>query len=302
MNLSSRPVCLLAWSMFVVLGGLVDVAAAQATAQDLMADRAEYEVYRWLLERAGKQEHVQLKPDGRLDWIGFAGENRYTCGLQLDAAGHVIQATFNQAGFYNNELERLAAWKKLRKLTAWHNFREGELHKFREGENPTSGAGLAAFGEAALESVNFGGSPFDDEGLKAAAGVPSLKELIVYHTRVSDQGCRHLRGNSHVEYLRLGPQFSMRISDACLEHVATMKALKHLEINETHLTWNGLRQLTALQDTLEQLTFNQAWIAEEDLAKLRQALPRVELSYTPAEAKQVEQMQRAEQRRAEKQN
>ena len=262
-----------------------------ASAKQLMASPAEHEVYQWLLKRAGKQEHVEIKRE-KLEWIGFAGENRYTCSLRLDEAGFVVEATFNQAGFYNDELEKLANFKKLRKLTAWHNFRKGELHKFRDGENPTSGAGLAAFQGGALESINFGGSPFDNHGVAAAAGVESLKELIVYHTQVDDQGCEALRGNTHIEYVSLGPQYSLRITDRALPALASMRALKHLEINETRLTWEGLRHLAALQGQLEKVTFNQAWIDESDLAKLRAALPEAEISYTPAEAKFREQMQR----------
>jgi len=268
-------------------------AYAEPTSEQLLSDPSDLQTWQWILERADQTEHVELDRNGKVAWIGFEGENQYQCSIQLDPQGRVIRATFNEAVFSDEDLYKLAGFRHLLVLTAWHNFERGlDIST----SNPYSGAGLEAFAGQNLESVNFGGSMFDDAGIAAGAQVPSLKELIIYHTRVTNAGMAALEGNDHIEYVRLAPQFSLSISDDALPHLAQMQALRHLEINEALLTWEGLQHLTSLEGQLEKLTFKQTQISSEDMEKLRSALPDVAIEHTLPEADQVAKLRRLKER------
>lgn len=268
---------------------ITTASAKDFTSEQLLTDPSDLETWQWILERADQTEHVELDRNGQVAWIGFEGENQYQCSIQLDPQGRVIRATFNEAVFSDQDLHKLAGFKHLLVLTAWHNFKSGTDISIT---NPYSGAGLEAFAGSKLESVNFGGSYFDDAGIIAGTRVPSLKELIIYHTRVTNAGMEALAGDTHIEYVRLAPQFSLTINDDALPHLAKMQALRHLEINEALLTWEGLQYLTQLKGQLEQLTFKQTEISAEDMAKLQEALPEVSIEHTQPEADQVAKLRR----------
>jgi hypothetical protein len=261
-----------------------------------LADRAEAETWQWLLERSGREEHVERDRDGRVKWIGFRDEKNergdyYTGSLDLDAQGHVVKATFNAPHFTNEDLARLANFKRLKTLTTWHN---GWVKD--EDKSPYSGAGLAHLASLPLESFNVGGSWFNDDGMRAATKLPHLRELQVYHTRISDAGIHALRGNETLRKLVIGPQFSQRLSEKCLADIATLKQLEELEFNEVLLTWTGgLQELAVLKDQLRRLKLEATLISAEDLAKLKAALPSTVIDYTAATPEQQRQLQAAAQ-------
>lgn len=275
--------------VLLVLGATV---LAQAE-PPVFADPEEAKTWKWLLERAGAREHVERDRNGKLKWVGFYDEekkrgNFYRGSVTLEG-GRVVKMVFNQAHFTNDDLKRIAAFRKLRTLTAWHNW---------DRENPKnpvtcSGAGLVHLKGTAIESVNFGGSRFNDEGVKAAVQLPTLKELIIYHTAVTDEGVKALADDDHIEVVRLGPQYSLRVTDRSLEPLSRMKALKRLELNETMLSWEGgLKHLVRLKGRLESFACKKGLIAEADLERLRQALPGTKIEYTRAEDRYIDRMKR----------
>ena len=145
-----------------------------------------------------------------------------------------------------------------------------------------------------LESFNIGGSWFNDDGMKAANQLPQLRDLFVYHTRVTDAGVRALRNNGHLRKLSIGPQFSQRVTEACLADLATLSHLEELEFNETILTWEGgLKELTALKDHLKKLKLDRSLVTPEDLNRLKAALPDTQIEHNEPTADQVKQMQAA---------
>ncbi len=278
----------------LVFSFLFLLLAPAASADDIFADAQERETWRWLLKRADRTEHVERDRKGKLKWVGFYIAEKekgdyYSGSLTLEA-GRVVKMVFNNANFTNDDFKRIAAFKRLKTLTAWHN----GWDKQKDGDKSVySGAGLVHFKSTPIESVNFGGSWFNDEGVAAATKVPSLKQLIIYHTRVTDEGLKALAGDTHIELLRLGPQYSMKVSGKALEPISRMKALKHLELNETWLSWEGeLEHLTRLKGQLETFTCKVGLIAEGDLKKLKAALPDTKIEYTRAEEKFVEKMKR----------
>lgn len=265
---------------------LLSACGGGGSSSEVLSDPSDRETWNWLLERSDKKEFVHKNDQDVVDWIGFRGGNEYSASIQVNEQGQVVGVTFDNPGFTNAELEKLTGFTHLKSLIAWRNFGPVE----EPAGNPYSGEGLAAFAGSNLESVNFGGSRFDDAGLAAATKVGSLKELIIYQTQVTDEGLAALAGNDHIEYLRVEPNFNLIITDKALEPLSKMKAAKHLEINKTLLTWEGLQHLAALEGQLEKLTFKETEIPAEDLDKLKQALPNVAIEHTAPAAENVAQM------------
>ena len=263
------------------------------------ADPAEEATWRWLLERSGRQEHIERDGRGRVKWVGFRDEKNergdyYTGSVDLNTDGFVVKATFNAPHFSNDDLQRLAGFPRLQRLTTWHN---GWVKS--DDKTPYSGAGLAHLKPLPLESFNIGGSWFNDDGLQAAAELPHLRELLVYHTRVTDLGIKSLRNNDHIRKLSVGPQFSQRVTEACLEDIATLSALEELECNEMIVTWEGgLKHLAMLKDHLKKLKLDRALISPDDLERLTAALPQTVVESTAPTPEQTKQMQAAAERAA----
>ncbi len=206
---------------------------------DLMTDPSDRATYEWLLERAGKKPHEQRKWDGSMEWIGFAGESKYTCSLYLDENGRVVKAMFNKAGFRNDELKQLAGFNHLRAITCSHNFDDQGPNGYRTGPNPMSGAGWIAFKNHPIEFFKIGGCNFDGEGLKAVAQFPNLKELAVFHTRVCDEDLTALEGHPKLEWIHAGPMWDDKITDQSLIHLSKVPHLQRLKIVETYLSYEG---------------------------------------------------------------
>jgi hypothetical protein len=283
---------------YVLFALLVFGNAAMVAADSPFADPDEAATWRWIFERSGRLEHVERDGAGRVKWVGFRDEKNergdyYKGSVDLDAEGRVVKLTCDAPHFTNDDYRRLAALKHLRVLTTWHNGWVKESDK-----SPYSGAGLIRLKALPLESFNVGGSWFNDEGMVAANDLPQLKELQVYHTRISNEGIHALRNNKHLRKLVVGPQYSQRITQAALDDIATLEKLEELDFNEVLLTSRGVEALSALSHQLKALKLEHVAISPDDLAKLRLVLPQTKIEYTAATDEQVRQMQAAEKERS----
>jgi hypothetical protein len=131
------------------------------------------------------------------------------------------------------------------------------------------------------------------------ARFPTLRQLEIHMTRVTDKGLRHL-ANSSLEVLWLGP----RITDEGMQILPTMTGLRHLDICAPGVTDRGIRALPELKklevlwlaqtrttddsvDVLSQLrglrelAVGHTRITEAGKARLRQALPQCRLVEEP---------------------
>ena len=295
-NLSTGIFCAL-WMLFFVSGMALPVYSAEPAQQ--FSDPQEATTWAWLLERAGRKEHVEKDNQGRVKWVGFFDEEKkrgdyYSGSLEINAEGHATKLTFNAAHFSNDDLQRLAALKHLRILTAWHN---GWVKS--SDKSPYSGAGLKHLKELPLEAVNFGGSWFNDEGMQAANELPYLLELQAYHTQITDAGIKALANNRNLKRLIIGPQYSQRLTENCLADIATIRQLEELAFNETLLSWEGgLKHLVVRKDQLKKFKIENGFVSEEDLKRLTSELPNTKIEYTAAKPEHLKQMQDAEKRRA----
>lgn len=271
-----------------ILAGLLFVSLTAATlAQNLpeeMTDPADRATYQWLLERAGKQPHVQRSRKGAVQWIGYQGESKYTASLYLDEQGRVFRLMFNKPGLNNDDLTKLAQFKHVTQLTLWHNFDEQGPNGYRIGPNPMSGAGWIAFKDHGVTSFHIGGCNFDGDGLRALAAFPNVQHIACGHTRVNNADLAALRGHPALTSISLSPMWGDQITDAAFAHLAQIPSLQKIRINETFLTFkNGLRHLKSLRGVLQEVDLDNCVIAPEDVQQFRQAMPGVTVTQKPAE-------------------
>lgn len=145
------------------------------------------------------------------------------------------------------------------------------------------GAGAEALANhPALATVSIGGTGFGDAGMKALGSLRQLSKLGLNHDQVTDAGLAALANHPALESLMFSPQMTPRITDASLQTVATLKALKELQINDTVLTYDGGLKLLKALPNLQKLTLNNIGLTDTDLAKLKADLPKADIKFSPA--------------------
>lgn len=262
--------------------------AAAQTAPDpaLFADPAEAALWQWFRGRQGvEQEFVKRDPAGKVEYVAFwhpqnseqPTRNYYRGSFSFDADRRVAKIVCDGAGLANDELARLAGCRRLKVLTFFHNnFPAGDTRS----KDELSGAGLAAFAGSGVEEVLFGGCPFGDAGMAAVKDLPRLRVLSVYHNLVTDAGVKLLAGHPALEEIYLGPMFTPKITDASLAVIGALPKIKRVRVVETYLTWEqGLRHLVAAGGALESVDLGDSLVAPEDVIKLREALPKIEIKH-----------------------
>jgi len=122
--------------------------------------------------------------------------------------------------------------------------------------------------------------------MEAVVKLPHLKELRVWHTLNTDTGTAKLKDATNLKSVWLAPQFTTRITDQSLEHLAACKSLEEVKISETRLTWDWLKHLKSLPN-VKKLNLDETDISETDLVKIKEALPKVEVTGKPPSDQQL---------------
>lgn len=251
--------------------------------------------------------HVILSPGERAAWEAIAG--RFDGGIDLkrdprtkvttlkveklkpggtgnasarvNASGQVTGVTADHADFGNDEFKLFAAFPELEALTLWHNFAIG-----KKPVPKGSAAGLSHLMDLKkLRSVTLAGGGLNDEGMAAAAKLPRLAELQIWHASFTDAGVAKFRDHPTLEVIKLGPMWTSDLTDKSVEVIATCPKLKHLKFTETWLTWDGgLKHLAKRKETLRTIEFGNALIAPSDLEKLQAALPDAKIAWDGPDA------------------
>lgn len=149
-----------------------------------------------------------------------------------------------------------------------------------------------------LEAVNLYQSALGDEGLKTISTLKKLRRLPMGQTKVTDAGLKTIGGMTQLEYVGVRGN---NVTDAGIKHLRPLKNLTGLNLGETRVTDAGIAELTAfpkmqqiyLQETnitdaclsnlvvlkgLEMLTLYKTRITFEGRAKLKTALPALEIT------------------------
>lgn len=188
------------------------------------------------------------------------------------------KVAFEGGKFTDDGMKQMAGWKSLKTMTFFHSLN-------KEG---FTGAGVAHLKELPnFESFGCGGSSLTDAGLAAIASLPHLKDLRIWHTMNTDAGTVKLQACKNLRSVWLAPQFTPRITDASLLALSEIPSLEQIKITETRLTWDGgLKHLQKLPN-LRKLTLDETEISDADLAKVKEAFPKVELSHKPPTEQQL---------------
>ena len=161
------------------------------------------------------------------------------------------------------------------------NLRHFGLH---HGPKGLKGKGLLALkGNQNFKSIEFGGmQSIDDESVGYLAELPHLRAINIYHTLNTRASLPLLvKKNPLLEKFALNPHFDpTRFSAEDIATLAPLKNLSELSLNDMVLPYeNGLSHLTALKG-LKKVSIEWSIYTDEDLAKLKAALPGVEIIST----------------------
>jgi WD40 repeat protein/serine/threonine protein kinase/Leucine-rich repeat (LRR) protein len=152
----------------------------------------------------------------------------------------------------------------------------GELHDLESLDLVTTqvtGSGFVHLhGLAKLEDLNLNGSPISDEGLRQLRGIPNLKELILESPQVTEAGLAHLKDLPLTKLIVA----RMQVTDAGVEHVASLKQLQSLDLTDNKITDTGLEHLESLEN-LQELYINGTKVTAAGVARLQKALPDCEI-------------------------
>jgi hypothetical protein len=200
-----------------------------------------------------------------------------TCSVTVDAAGHIVNVTSNVADFTNEEFKLFAAFPELTSLTLWHN---GKIDA-KAITSPCDGTGLVHLKDLKkLTKLTLAGGALNDAGMAEAAKLPALAELHIWHASFTDAGVAAFRNHPRLEVVKIGPMWTNDLTDKSLEALAGCPKLRHIQIAETHLTWDGgLKHLAEKPGSLAIVDLKNCLIEPAEVEKLRAALPKVKVEW-----------------------
>jgi hypothetical protein len=201
---------------------------------------------------------------------------------QLTGLDQLERFFSNGAQLSDDGFKSLASWKSLKQI--------GFDHWFRTQKDKPIGAGLAHLAALPnLESIRLGGCMIGIEATEALATVKTLKKIDVFHTfYVNDDALVPLQKLPDLRIFIAGPQYQPRITDAALKILSGIKSLEEISLTETWLTWEGgFQHLTALPN-LKKLSIPKVVASEEDVNKLKAAMPGLVVEWTQPDEATIE--------------
>ncbi len=100
-----------------------------------------------------------------------------------------------------------------------------------------------------LLHLNVAGADLYDSDLMIVGRLEGLKMLDLDLTDITDAGLRYLSGCSHLEDLRL--KDNPQLTDGCVPHLLSLGSLNFLHLENTSITWDGVRSLIEGLDLCE---------------------------------------------------
>ncbi|HEY5314151.1 MAG TPA: hypothetical protein VIK18_16585 [Pirellulales bacterium] len=151
-----------------------------------------------------------------------------------------------------------------------------------------------------LRSFSGGNTPVTDRGAQSLARIKSLRWVTLYSTPITDAAIGYL---SKLPLERLSVEVT-RVTDAAMKDLQSCQTLRYLSIRETALSDAGVALIAHLpletlflRDTritdrsvetlagmksLTKLTLSDPPITQADYEKLKQALPRCDIEWSPS--------------------
>jgi len=125
-----------------------------------------------------------------------------------------------------------------------------------------------------LRAASFYDFPIDDPALVLLCEVPTLENLVLQSTRVSNAGLSQLARLPALAHLRL--KDNRQLDDECVPHLLALPCLHSLQVHETSITAIGLARLAGLP-RLRELCVDDETGTEAELRELSMLMPRCEI-------------------------
>lgn len=205
---------------------------------------------------------------------------------EIDATGHVVGFGNNGVPITDDDFAALAAaLPKLNWINMGH-WGPGRRYKEQYTIEDFDGSGLRAFAGTGLRRAKFGGTRFDNEGLKALLEVPDLEELYLNHSQIDDEGLRLFAAHPSLKVLEINASFSKKYTNETLQILSTYPNLEHLSVGSTWLTYEGGLEHIATMENLKSFTLQWCVVLPADVEKLKAARPDltvevIDISKTP---------------------
>jgi hypothetical protein len=136
------------------------------------------------------------------------------------------------------------------------NHLEVDFHLQGASVNDAALAGVAALKD--VVHLNLGKTSITDAGLAQIKGMTTLTRLHLEQTKITDKGLANLKALTNLEYLNL---YGTEITDRGLEELAGLTKLKSLYVWQTKVTEDGVAKLKKALPNLEIVT---GWEPKEE--------------------------------------
>lgn len=241
----------------------------------------------------------------------------WTSNLQKNRDGTVRFIRFSKSGVTDEHLAQLPVFKQLDYLAVVTPSvtDDGLRHiagltnldtLFLSDSGLTDKAMPALQGLAKLERLYLDRTRVTDQGLASIAGLDTLTTLSLVATETTNKGLEHVSKLEHLEVLFLS---ETKVTDDGLRHLAGLSHLKSLYLDDVDLSGEGLKHITELKE-LEVLSLRRTPVAPlslaaleafgklrelllvgtditaQNVAELREKLPKLDIKLSPSPERQ----------------
>ncbi len=192
-----------------------------------------------------------------------------------DAQGRVVGLLGNGPTLCNEAFGWIAGLPELRVIRIDHNT---PVPKSPVPKEQYDGTGIIALKDGKLEELGIGHA-FSNAGMAAAAKLPSLKKIHIFHSLVTDEGTAHLKGHAMLEDVQFDTAGRRQIGPATYVTLATLPRLKRVAMHETFVKWeDGFNHLQPLSGQIEAISLVKTLILPADLERLKAEFPKAQFT------------------------
>jgi hypothetical protein len=192
-----------------------------------------------------------------------------------DAQGRVVGLLGNGPTLCNEAFGWIAALPELRVIRIDHNI---PAPKSPVPKEQYDGTGIIALKDGKLEELGIGHA-FSNAGMAAAAQIPSLKKIHIFHSLVTDEGTAQLKGHAALEDVQFDTAGRPQIGPATYVTLATLPRLKRVAMHETFVKWeHGFNHLQPLSGQIEAISLVKTLILPADLERLKAEFPKAQFT------------------------
>lgn len=233
-------------------------------------------------------KEMAAHPDA--NWVGMYGRTVHSDGTfaVLEKISDLRIVTALRANIDNENLRHLANLTELRRVDFWDASVDNEglahlrkLVKLQElslYETKITDDGFAELKSlVSLQSLSLDGDGITGAGLRHLDELPNLNHIGLHGPTVTDDGIKSLTQLKKLSWVNL---YNSGITDKGMKTLGACKGITDLYLVKTAITDEGLQELASL-DKLETLDVSDTAVTSAGVAKLKKALPNVQVKYGP---------------------